>query len=571
MPSLTSRAAFDARLTAALLAATSLGLLLSGPAMALAMADSPTVSVRGGRHAGFDRLVVDWPGAVEPRVQREGSTVRVVFPAKGRLDLARLGPQLGRHIVRVEAGEEPGGTVLVAHVLPDTDLRLFKLADHRVVVDVGAKQTSAAAATPARKEAVAGAPRAAVTTAAAVPTRVRPQPRPAAPSAGTDKPASQLQQELYRRDLMIASLLRRIERIERGVPLPEEPLPEEALSEGTLTEKALDGVRAGGAPAGSGVAAAAARPDAAGAQAQVGPGEAAGTDRAADRSRQTLLSPDRALERVLARDGTLLLAPGQVEVEPGFSFTRSEEDAPVFVTNGGPSFFIGEDGVERDEWTGSLSVRAGLPFDSQLELLLPYRYVDQSTVTEIGFGEVRDVHEKGHGFGDLAVAAAKTLVRQKGWRPDLVGRVSWDTRTGETSDDDVPLGGGFDEIGASLSALTRQDPLAFFATIGYETTLERDDIDPGDEVQLSIGTALAASPATSLRFSFDQRFIDEAEFDGERLGGSDRTIAELSLEVATILTRGVLLDVGVDVGLTDDAPDYTFRVSLPIRFDLPVL
>jgi hypothetical protein len=45
----------------------------------------------------------------------------------------------------------------------------------------------------------------------------------------------------------------------------------------------------------------------------------------------------------------------------------------------------------------------------------------------------------------------------------------------------------------------------------------------------------------------------------------------LSLEAGAILGRGVLLDVGFDIGLTDDAPDYVARVALPIRFNMPFL
>jgi hypothetical protein len=31
----------------------------------------------------------------------------------------------------------------------------------------------------------------------------------------------------------------------------------------------------------------------------------------------------------------------------------------------------------------------------------------------------------------------------------------------------------------------------------------------------------------------------------------------------------MLLDVALGIGLTENAPDFTFRISLPIRFDLP--
>jgi hypothetical protein len=31
-----------------------------------------------------------------------------------------------------------------------------------------------------------------------------------------------------------------------------------------------------------------------------------------------------------------------------------------------------------------------------------------------------------------------------------------------------------------------------------------------------------------------------------------------------------LLNGAVDIGLTDDAPDYAVRASLPVQFDLPI-
>lgn len=68
-----------------------------------------------------------------------------------------------------------------------------------------------------------------------------------------------------------------------------------------------------------------------------------------------------------------------------------------------------------------------------------------------------------------------------------------------------------------------------------------------------------------------QDFVGKAQFHGHSLGGSDQTIGILSLDAASLVGHGVLVDVGVDIGLTSDAPDYTARISLPIRFNLPVL
>jgi hypothetical protein len=88
---------------------------------------------------------------------------------------------------------------------------------------------------------------------------------------------------------------------------------------------------------------------------------------------------------------------------------------------------------------------------------------------------------------------------------------------------------------------------------------------------LSLGAVLAASPETSLRFFFDQGFVERAEIDGQGVSGSDTWVGLLSIGASSILSRRVLLDAELGIGLTENAPDYTFRVALPIQFDLPPL
>jgi hypothetical protein len=214
-----------------------------------------------------------------------------------------------------------------------------------------------------------------------------------------------------------------------------------------------------------------------------------------------------------------------------------------------------------------LGLRLGLPFDSQLEFQLPYRVVEQSTAR---FPDVAASERTGAGVGDISVGLAKTLLMEGAWWPDVIARLTWDSASGERRDDDITLSGGFNEIRASLSALKRQDPLAFTGAATYETTFERDGIDPGDALSFSIGAVLAASPETSLRVALNQTFSDELEADGRSIAGTDEVSSTLTIGAAAVLGRGVLIDVSGDIGLTEDAPDYAARVALPIRFDLPI-
>jgi hypothetical protein len=67
----------------------------------------------------------------------------------------------------------------------------------------------------------------------------------------------------------------------------------------------------------------------------------------------------------------------------------------------------------------------------------------------------------------------------------------------------------------------------------------------------------------------NQSFIDEFKVDGQKIDGSDQVQSILSFGASAILGRNVLLDGAVGVGLTDDSPDYTVSISLPIRFSTP--
>jgi len=277
------------------------------------------------------------------------------------------------------------------------------------------------------------------------------------------------------------------------------------------------------------------------------------------------LAAERALERTLTAEGALLLRPRQFDLEPYFAYTRRESRLPALVA-GGDAIAIRTLAVRRNEFDLGLRLRAGLPFASQVEFDIPYRWVDQSRVAPIGFSGVDARNNTGSSLGDIKLGIAKTLLQEKGLLPDLVGRVTWDTDSGDQEDDGVPLGIGYNELRFGLSALKRQDPLAFTAAVSYETTFEKNALKPGDEFGLTLGVSLAASPDTSLSMALVQSFAQEFEINGNRVDGSDQVNSILALGASSILGRRTLLSVSAGIGLTEESPDYTVFVSLPMRF-----
>ncbi len=291
---------------------------------------------------------------------------------------------------------------------------------------------------------------------------------------------------------------------------------------------------------------------------QTAPGEVAVDPEAAE----------RALERTLVLTGDLLLPVGKADIEPFISYEfddTSDLPANVLIDSGG-NLIATNRRVERDVILTGVNLRAGLPFGSQVELSLPYRFVRRQENQDLSSATSSD--ESGSGIGDLRVGVATTLLREDGWFPDIVGRVTWDSDTGKDSDNGVSLNSDFHEIIGSVSAIKRQDPFAFVGRISYEHAFESDDIQPGDRFGFGAAAVLAASPETSLRISFNASYRDDLEFNGSTIDGTDENQATLSFGISSILARGTLLNFTAGAGLTDDSPDYTVFLSLPVRLTL---
>lgn len=266
---------------------------------------------------------------------------------------------------------------------------------------------------------------------------------------------------------------------------------------------------------------------------------------------------ERALERSLTLVGALLLPAGVLEIEPGLSYSRKENSAPGFEIVGIQTF-PSKIELNASIVTTTLSLRLGLPWDSQLELGVPYRQRNSESITSINFVPVSEMKESDTELGDLSIGWAKTLFRESISRPDLVGRFTWDTDTGE--------GDGFNELRGSLTAIKRQDPVTFIGGLSYQYSFDSRQTKPGSAIALNFGSLIALSPETSMRFFVSTLNQRKTEISGSKIVGSDRSIASFVIGGSIVMMPGTLLNLSVGVGLTEDADDFSITLSMPIRF-----
>lgn len=275
----------------------------------------------------------------------------------------------------------------------------------------------------------------------------------------------------------------------------------------------------------------------------------------------------RALERTLVQTGALLLPFGQAEIQPFATYLRREAKQPILLTANN-SLQVANASIRNNEFDLGVNFLLGLPFESQAEFRVPYQFINQSSVIPAGVNSQESSHT-GKSLGDINIGLAKTLVHESGWVPDLIARLTWTAPTGTTTDNNVAMGGGFNAFNASMTALKRQDPLAFTGRVDYHKTLKKNGVEPGDQLSLSVGTTLAASPQTSLSIGLQQTYALETKINNINVQGSDTVSSFFTVGAASTIGRSLFFSALGGIGLTDSSPAYFLNITVPFRFDVP--
>lgn len=251
---------------------------------------------------------------------------------------------------------------------------------------------------------------------------------------------------------------------------------------------------------------------------------------------------NRALERTLVQEGLLVLPRGRFELQPQLSYAHWDRDRSDV----------------RYVWDASLTGRAGIGWGTQLQVSVPYLHVATST------DSATDV-------GDVSLAATTQLVpERRGW-PAMLASLGWIANTGQDAfSGQVPTGGGFNVLQASVSALKRSDPLVYYGGASYSLPQARDvagsRVEPGSSVGLRAGSALAATPYSSVSLAVNLTFLGAAQVGGQRVPDSDAVLGTLQVGFGTLLGRSVMLNMGGEFRFSGPVPNFRLTVGVPVRF-----
>ncbi len=282
-----------------------------------------------------------------------------------------------------------------------------------------------------------------------------------------------------------------------------------------------------------------------------------------------------SIERTLVQKGGILLPKGKLQFEPSLTYAHFSSNRiningfsilPILVVGD-----INTEKVKRDVFIHTWAFKYGLFHNLQTEVRIPGRF-EYNRITNTDSTTYDQTDSKG-GLGDIQVSISRQIGWEHGMMPDLVASLSVKSNTGdEPYNTDIALGTGHWAVSGALVAAKASDPAVVFGSLNYTYNIPRGDIenfgevDPGDSIGYSLGTAIALSYQTAINFSFDHTVTGKMNREGRDVPGSFQNAANFKTGFNWTLSERASMDFAVSVGLTTDAPDMTFELRFPYSF-----
>lgn len=265
------------------------------------------------------------------------------------------------------------------------------------------------------------------------------------------------------------------------------------------------------------------------------------------------------------RAATVLLEPGELQIDTGLVYTLAENDFPA-VVNTGMGDEILEGSLKQRNLFVPLEFRLGVTPRVQLFTSVPIGWAHN----EFAIDGALDIDESDGGLGDISVGASFLLQDGQGVDTDVVFTVATTLPTGDspfitgsTGFGAPTLGDNFYAISTDLIWINNYDPVVIFYGVGYRHQFEREiggvQVDPGEEARVQLGVGFAVNRSVTLSTRFAASFISRTEFDGVSVAGSFNEPMSLRF-AATVLRCKKIVEPFVDFGTTDDATSTSFGI-----------
>ncbi|HBO0861622.1 transporter [Pseudomonas aeruginosa] len=293
-------------------------------------------------------------------------------------------------------------------------------------------------------------------------------------------------------------------------------------------------------------------------------------------------APAPSVENIY-QDASGFFGGGTFSLETGLTY--SHYDTRQLFLNGFlalDSIFLGNIGVDQidaDIWTLDLTGRYNWNQRWQVDINAPVVYRESTYQSAGAGGSTSQITEKSvtgdPRLGDVSFGVAYKFLDESESTPDAV--VSLRVK--------APTGNGVWSITPGISLVKTVDPAVLFGSLSYTYNFEEsfDDINPqqgvktggkvklGNWFQLGVGVAFALNEKMSMSFSFSELISQKSKVkqDGQSwqtVSGSDANAGYFGLGMTYAVSNRFSIVPSLSIGITPDAPDFTFGVKFPYYF-----
>lgn len=317
--------------------------------------------------------------------------------------------------------------------------------------------------------------------------------------------------------------------------------------------------------------------------------------------------PSRSVE-TLYDEASGFFGNGTFSLETGLTY--SHYDTRQLILNGFlalDSIFLGNinvDQINADNFTLDLTARYNLHNRWQFDLQVPLLYRNVTYESAGAGGGTPNVSDRtvrtGPELGDVSAGISFKVLDQNASRPDTVvslrvkaptGRDPYGIKMVRAADNDnlsvpeeLPTGNGVWSVTPGISLVKTVDPAVLFGNLSYTYNFEQDfsDISPnqgtrqpgrirlGNWWQLGMGLAFALNEKMSLSMSYSQLISRSSRIQQDdqwfTVVGSDANAAYFNLGMTYAAGNNLAIVPNLSMGLTPDAPDFTFSLKFPYYF-----
>lgn len=263
------------------------------------------------------------------------------------------------------------------------------------------------------------------------------------------------------------------------------------------------------------------------------------------------------IRRIFLRQSSVLLNPGEKEVEAGFSYLSNQLSVAIY-------------NARFRQFQVPISLRIGLWNRAEGFVTLPLTYAKQ----EFSFAD-DSTSQTTSGIGDATAGFNYELFRETAFWPDMVASLSVKAPTGdEPGEEGLSTGSGHWSGSLGMQFIKTSDPVVLFWGLRYTHAFSARhflndgvyDVQPGDIADYNFGFGFAVNDRISLGTQVSGSYQWKTKTDGRAFPGSSGETVSLRSALTYRVSKKTYIEPSLAIGLNDETADFVMGFAVTRRF-----